>query len=312
MNNFKYILFATFLAFVSCQHEEAINDVRIDVTFIAQSEGRTKTVLANDYVLWDEGDQIKIMWEGGSAVSEARVGDDRTTAEFAASVPENQAYYAVTPHTVSSALTSDRITIDVPQNQTGTFAGANIAVAKADEQNHLMFRHAVGYVEFTTDKAGTVEFAGADNDILAGITTISGFEESGIPQYSYDKGTSKISVVVEEPGTYYMAVVPGAELNGFTIRMISEEGRESASYSQKVIIERGKLLPLGNITERLKKDGQYESINEKFDITDIFEEAKQSGICIPNAVSMDSDLSYLPESISTLELTVSSSVPLTI
>ena len=311
MKNFKYILIAAVLVLASCQREEMNDEARIDVTFVAKNEGRTKTTLVNDNVLWEVDDQIKILWEGGSVQSVARVGDDRAFAEFSASVPEGQEYYAVSPYAAASSLTGGKISVSVPQSQGGTFANANITVAKADEENGLMFRHVVGYVEFITEKAGTVEFCGAEGDVLTGNVTVAGFDDQGYPQCSFAKGTSKVSVDVDEPGTYYMAVVPGAELNGFTIRMISDEGRESASYDQKLVIGRGKLLPLGNITERLKKDGQFESGNEKFEITDIFEEPKQVGICVPSAVAMDSDLSYLPENVSTLELTVSSQVPIT-
>lgn len=311
MKNFKYILIAAFGVFISCQSEEMNDDARKDVTFIARNEANTKTALVSDHVLWEEGDQIKLLWNGGAVMSEARVGDDKAVAEFVASVPDNQEYYAVSPYAATSSLSVGRISIEVPENQHGTFASANITVAKADGQNNLMFRHAVGYVEFATETTGTVEFCGAQDDVLTGTVTVAGFDEDGCPQYSYSKGSSKISVVVDEPGTYYMAVLPGAELNGFTIRMITDEGRLSASYAQQIVIGRGKLLPLGNITERLKRDGQFESVNEKFDITDIFDEAMQDGICVPNAVFMDSDLSYLPESVSTLALSVSSPSPVT-
>ena len=298
MKNFKYILIAAVLVSASCQREEMNMETRVDVTFVASHESRTKTSLVNENVLWESGDQIKILWNGGDAMSEARVGDDRSVAEFSASVPEGYDYYAVSPYAAESSLAGDVLTVVIPQNQTGTFAGANITVAKADAENGLKFRHAVGYVEFTTEKVGTVEFSGAENDVLAGTVTVAGFDGNELPKCSFDGGTAKVSVEVDEPGTYYMAVVPGAELNGFTIRMISDEGRMSASYDQKLVIGRGKLLPLGNITERLKRDGQFESGNEKFEMTDIFEEVKPTGICVPSAVCMDSDLSYLPETVS--------------
>ena len=311
MKNFRYIFIAAILVFASCQREEMNRDVRIDVTFVAQNEAGTRTVLVNDHVLWEDGDQVRFLWNGGSVMSDARVGDNKEIAEFVASVQEAEEYYAVSPYAATSSLTEGTISIEVPQEQGGTFASANITVAKADAENSLIFRHAVGYVEFVTEKAGTVEFSGAENDVLTGTVTVARFDDKGYPECSFGKGGSKVSVKVDEPGTYYMAVVPGAKLNGFTIRMISEAGRESASYDQELVIGRGKLLPLGNITERLKKDGQFESGNEKFEMTDIFEEAKPDGICVPSAVCMDSDLSYLPETVSTLELAVASSVPIT-
>lgn len=126
MKNFKCILIATLLVLASCQRE-AISDTRVDVTFVATSENRTKTALVNNHVLWEEGDCIKVMWDGGSVKSEARVGDDREIAAFTASVPEGYEYYAVTPYVMPSALQSNKLSIEVPQSQDGTFACANIA-----------------------------------------------------------------------------------------------------------------------------------------------------------------------------------------
>ena len=312
MMNLKYIFIAALVVLASCQveeHEEK-NDANVDVTFVARNEAKVKTTLnEDDKVLWDEEDQIAILWDGGSVMSEARLGTDRSVAEFTARVPAGKDYYAVYPYSDELSLTTAGIAVEVPHSQSGTFAGANITVAKADKQNNLTFKHVVGYVEFTTQTAGIVEFSGADNDVLAGVVSISGFDAEGVPHCSFREGQSNITVHVNEPGTYYMAVVPCAELNGFTIRMITDGISKSASYDQKIVIGRGKLLPLGDITERLKRDGQIDSFNEKFDITDIFDEV--TGICVPNAVSMDSDLSYLPESVSTLQLTVSSPTPLT-
>ena len=311
MKNLKYIFIAALLVLASCQGEEyeGKNAADVEVTFVARNEAGLKTGLVEDKVLWEEEDQIRIMWDGGSVMSEARLKNDRSVAEFVATVPAGKDYYAVYPYSAESSLASGKIAIEIPQTQSGDFAGANVTVAKADKQNNLAFRHVVGYVEFSTDKTGTFEFSGAGNDVLAGIVTVSDFDAEGVPLCSFNGGASKVSVVVEEPGTYYMAVVPGAELNGFTIRMIAEGISESASYDKSIVIGRGQLLPLGNITERLKRDGQVDTSNEKFEITDIYDEV--TGICIPNAVSMDSDLSYLSESASTLELTVSSPTPLT-
>ena len=312
MMNLKYIFIAALVVLASCQVEEhdEKNDANVDVTFVARNEAKVKTALnEEDKVLWDAEDQIAILWEGGSVMSEAHLGTDRSVAEFTATVPADKDYYAVYPYSEELSLASGKIAIEIPQVQSGDFAGANVTVAKADKQNNLAFKHVVGYVEFTTQNTGTVEFSGADNDVLTGIVTVSDFDAEGVPLCSFNRGASKVSVVVEEPGTYYMAVVPGAELNGFTIRMIADGISKSASYDQKIVIGRGKLLPLGNITERLKRDGQVDTSNEKFEITDVFD--GETGICVPNAVSIDSDLSYLSESASTLELTVSSPTPLT-
>ena len=304
--------FLAILAITSCQQEEPLHEnERQEIRFVATHETKTKSTLVGESILWDEGDKIKILWNNGETESSALVGDDRSVAEFVASVDQADAYYAVYPYTANTSLADEKILIELPQNQTGAFKDCNIIVAKADEENNLALRHAVGYVEFSVDNTGTVEFSGAETDKLAGNITINGFDAEGRPECSIEKIHSKVSVNVTEPGTYHMAVLPGTELNGFTIRMKSQGKSESASYAGKLTIGRGQILPLGNITERLKRDGQIESSNEKFDIDNIFDEATSVGTCIPNAVCLDSDLSFLPQSASTLELTVTSETPLT-
>ena len=70
MKNFKYVLIAAILVSASCQRDQMNDDVRIDATFVAKNEGRTKTSLVSDNVLWDSGDQIRILWDGYYVLSE--------------------------------------------------------------------------------------------------------------------------------------------------------------------------------------------------------------------------------------------------
>ena len=188
MKNLKYIFIAALVVLASCQVEEhdEKNDANVDVTFIARNEAKVKTALnEEDKVLWDAEDQIAILWDGGAVMSEARLGTDRSVAEFTATVPAGKDYYAVYPYSDELSLTTAGIAVGVPRFQSGTFAGANITAAKADKQNNLAFKHIVGYVEFTTQKTGTVEFSGADNDVLAGVVSISGFDAEGVPHCSF-------------------------------------------------------------------------------------------------------------------------------
>ena len=104
MMNLKYIFIAALVVLASCQveeHEEK-NDANVDVTFVARNEAKVKTALnEDDKVLWDEEDQIAILWDGGSVMSEARLGTDRSVAEFTAKVPAGKDYYAVYPYSGS-------------------------------------------------------------------------------------------------------------------------------------------------------------------------------------------------------------------
>lgn len=309
MKKLAKILFLALLGISACQQE--MSDIRVDVTFIATSEQGTKTVLEGEKILWETGDEIKILWKEGATMSSARVGDDRAVAEFAASVDRSESYYAVHPYGVASSLSDGVITVGISEKQDGSFDDANITIAKSDADFNLSFKHVAAYVEFATEKSGIVEFSGSESDVLTGKVKIKGFDSDGRPKYQVENGTSKVRMEVREPGTYYFAVLPDVVLNGFTIRMITSEGSTSASYANKLVIGRGQLLPLGNITERLRVDGQIDSSNEKFIMDDVFENSDLPLYYIPNAVALGTELTDLPASISTLNLTVASDVPVT-
>lgn len=151
--------FLATLAVISCQQEEPLHEKQ-EIRFVATNETKAKSTLDNESVLWDEGDKIQILWAGGETESSAIVSSDRKVAEFVANVDQADEYYAVYPYAASASLESGKILIDLPENQTGAFKDCNITVAKANEKNELVFRHAVGYVEFSVWKirAGTTCF----------------------------------------------------------------------------------------------------------------------------------------------------------
>ena len=115
MKNFKYIFIAALGVLASCQveeHEEK-NDANVDVTFIARNEANVKTAL---------NEEDKVLWDGGSVMSEARLGADRPVVEFTATVPAGKDYYAVYPYSDELSLTTAGIAVEVPHSQSGTFA----------------------------------------------------------------------------------------------------------------------------------------------------------------------------------------------
>ena len=99
------------------------------------------------------------------------------------------------------------VVVKVPAVQGGAFENANIAVAKANEDNAFLFRHLVGMIEFTTDKPGKVTISGAEGDVLTGTVTVTGFDENGYPQYSEDK----VNAIANDAGAEIIITDPLAE-----------------------------------------------------------------------------------------------------
>ena len=76
----KLILFAfaSFISFAACQKASHVGTTgnsdfpeRVEKTFTAQCESKVKTALNNTSVMWESGDMITILWDGGSADAEA-------------------------------------------------------------------------------------------------------------------------------------------------------------------------------------------------------------------------------------------------
>ena len=93
----KLILFAfaSFISFAACQKASHVGTTEsadlakgIEKTFTAQCESKVKTALNNTSVMWESGDMITILWDGGSADAEASPYNYNKSAEFTATVDE--------------------------------------------------------------------------------------------------------------------------------------------------------------------------------------------------------------------------------
>ena len=239
--------------------EPQVKDYPLELNFVTPNMVDAKTTLVDgSKVNWIADDMIKVFWaEGKSNPAKAVLSDDASKATFSTQVEEADAYYAVYPYTDKENLSGDVITVEVPSVQGGTFADANIMLAKADANNQLPFKHLVGLLEFEVDMAGTVQISGASDDVLAGNVKISGFAEDGTPEYSVENGAKTVSIEVKQAGTYYAALLPSAKLNCVSIKVTTADGEsqntEYALSANSIQLSRGALIPLGNVTSCLGK-----------------------------------------------------------
>ena len=260
MKKYFMIFAAALLSFAACQeemspettpNEDEIFDYPIEMTFTAGNEAATKTLLSGSSITWESDDQIKVLWsETGYNMAIAEPFGENTCAKFTTNVQEAEAYYAVHPYAAESSYSEGNIVVTIPSEQGGAFENANIAVAKATENYAFPFRHLVGIVEFSTDTPGKVTISGAEDDVLTGTVTVTGFDENGYPVYNEDKVTdasSTIEIEVSQAGTYYAAFLPSATLKCLSVKVEGSEATEYALSPNQLQMARGKVWELGNI-----------------------------------------------------------------
>ena len=280
----KYMTFCAIamIAFSSCQDQisaPAADDEAsclVEKTFYSV-DGFTKVLLNNTQVLWEKGDKIDILWDGGKTDAVADPFNSSLQASFTTHVSEDaQIFYAVHPSSEASSLTAGKITVEVPSVQDGTFSSASIAVAKADENDFLAFKHMVSFVEFTIDKCGTLTFScGAD---IAGKVTAAFDEDGALTGLTQTGSGDVITVDIPRSGTYYIAMLPDVEMEYIYFTLTNESKTEYIFSGKPRTMTRGKLVGLGNITDRFISQCPWDGSIEDFDIVDFFLPKFDSGV----------------------------------
>ena len=248
------------IAFSSCQDRISVpaaggNDetsVPVWKTFektFFSVDGFTRVLLNSTQVLWEKGDEIDILWDGGKASAVADPYNSSLEASFKTYVSEGaQTFYAVHPSSETSSLVDGKVNVEVPSVQDGTFTSASIAAAKADADDFLVFRHLVSFVEFTIDKCGTLTFS-CGSDITGRVTAT--FDEDGsLLDYIQSGSGDVITVDIPCSGTYYIALLPEVEMEYISFTLTSGSTTEYILSTKPRTMTRGKLIGLGNITDR--------------------------------------------------------------
>ena len=271
LKKYMTIFAIAMIAFSSCQeltpvpdNDEVLNTV--EKTFYSV-DAFSKVLLNSTQVLWEKGDKIDILWDGGKTDAVADPFNSSLQASFTTHVSEDaQIFYAVHPSSEASSLTAGKITVEVPSVQDGTFSSASIAVAKADENDFLAFKHMVSFVEFTIDKCGTLTFScGAD---IAGKVTAAFDEDGALTGLTQTGSGDVITVDIPRSGTYYIAMLPDVEMEYIYFTLTNESKTEYIFSGKPRTMTRGKLVGLGNITDRFISQCPWDGSVEDFDIVD--------------------------------------------
>ena len=274
-NHFAFLA-VTLLSLVSCQDKLSSDNRQpsddsfeypVPMTFHGCNSPTLKTILNYETILWESGDAIKVLWgENKYNKAEAKPFNSSTNADFETTVEVADTYYGVYPYSAASSLENDCLTLTVPSAQSGIFRDANLAVAKADQSNRMTFKHVVGYIEFTTDITGVLQISGGDSNSLSGKIKVTGFDQSGKPIYEVTGGESAISVDIKSSGTYYIAVLPDAKMDYLYFTMTEGKNVQYILSIKTLQFTPGKLIALGNITDRFTPECPIGATLESFKI----------------------------------------------
>ena len=243
--------------------EEAIPEGYVKLTFTTSAA--VKTSVSGKVVSWSANDQIKVCWDGGSAVSESVVVNG-SSANFTVTVDGSATdFYAVYPSSINAEISQGTFNVDIPQDQSGRFADADILVAKttASELTYA-FHHAVSLVHFEISSANAKSISRAkfvdltNNSALYGTVGFTfdannDIETTAAPAYT---DNDVINITAVQSGTdNYIAVIPGKDLAGFGLRLGSASEWFTGLVGENAI-PLGERLGLGEVDTKIN-DGDW-------------------------------------------------------
>ena len=255
---FASVALATLFALSSCQKEslpnnESTNGVRI---ITAEFENNaTKTELNDDGKTpeWKLGDKIMLLNYSGQQEIEIISGSGTPSdgkayingTGLTISTHLDKTLYAVYPAsaTTMTSCTDGNINFTIPAVQDGTFASANICVAKSmedDETNkdNLVFSNATSVLEFSQTASSTqvLRVAVTAANAIAGKLTAS-FGDNNKATISTDGLTGKIiftTAAATAQDKYYVAVAP-VETGDITFNYYKAVEEKSESKTTKTL-----------------------------------------------------------------------------
>lgn len=184
-------------------------------------------------VSWAVGDELAIIWSGGStAASVSEINDTGMSVVctlLETEVAAADTYYAIYPSSAAKDLYGNSLMVTIPAVQSGAFKDACIWLAKTDAESRLFkLRNicSIGQITLDRNDIRKISIAGNKDECLAGTVYVS-VNQDGIPSYA-EADAAVITLAPSEgcftPGNYYFALAPGTLPEGLSFTMETEGG----------------------------------------------------------------------------------------
>lgn len=219
----------------------------------------TRTTLGADWnVSWNDGDAVKIVWNGGSATTSAVI--DGGKVSFSASVDEVNDYYAVYPASFAASVGADgKLSVTVPSVQDGRFENCAAIVAHTTRESldFGRFRSAVSLIRFQLDDASLTRISFSDPS----GAKVAGRVSTGpdCASFDTDAGSGTIEAGLSGAGPYYLALVPGLDLGGLAFQLGTADAWKGVSSNDTpVSLSAGDVLCVnGSVDGHIEVLGDY-------------------------------------------------------
>ena len=217
---------------------------------------------------WQAGDDIKVLYEGGSTTATASVSDG--VATFSLSVPDGAtALWMVYPSSLGASIVGGRLKIDMPAVQKDVLPAVFVASCDASAAS-VTFRHPVSWYKIVVDGDGTdvtrLVLSSAGNKDLSASAMALDFNDSGIPSVSSrDNVASEVTLDFSGAGTYYFPIIPDVAKtdSDLTFQFYRGEAKTEKAgayrHAKALADERGSLVNWGSLPA--KATNRYVSIS---------------------------------------------------
>ena len=225
----------------------------------------TRTSLSTGYkTLWDEaGEAISLVDKDGGCYEmvQKSVSQDRKSAVFSGEIPVNGCSFAVYPVQAEVPIDNGLLGVSIPTEQEavpGTFDTAtNLAIAKVDGSNSLIFKNVCGLVGISTTASGitSIRLSGTETGggAFSGSAMVTFEGDVPVCVSSKDTGVEYVELEGEiQPNTRYVAMVYPGTYDNLELTFTDDQGRTATlSRSGSVTIKRSGVLDIKpvNISE---------------------------------------------------------------
>lgn len=170
----------------------------------------------NGAFAWEDKDEIKILWDGGSATAAAAVSDGVASFTPEGMPDKGTAIWLVYPADMTASLEGGNLLIGMPAVQKNKLSAFFVAKAEVGAET-VAFKHPVCYYKIVVDETEAditrMLLASSEGKSLSAASLSISFDEQFVPAATSINSEASVSVSFEGAGTYYFPVVPGVGMS---------------------------------------------------------------------------------------------------
>ena len=181
-------------------------------------------VAGEKVIKWVNGDEVDVLFAGGSSTSTASVTEDHANFDIDV-LPGTTKVFLSYPSGSGAALDGETVSLTIPAEQSGAFAATGYLLASCTaDAGSVTFYSAASFfkIQISDPTVKKAVITGNNKEALAGTVAYT-FGESGLVPGEVTNPATTLTVNFNGTGDYYVAALPGLNLaNGVTVKFFRE------------------------------------------------------------------------------------------